>query len=348
MKTNYYLSALFIVSGYFMYKLYEPYLLSILIATLLAISTAKTQNWFYEKTKSNFLSSFLSTLALAILFFAPLGYFLATATIKLHNIDSGFIETTFLQIKSWIISVPDSLGIIKPYLEDFLIDFRLSQVSSFALESASKIGAFSAGFVKNALMILVFYFFVKYYSHTFITYLKKLIYIPKQDFSLLSFELSAVMSVTFYSILVTAVFEGALFGIAVGLMGYNGLMFGILYGFASLIPIIGGALLWIPFAIYESSLSNYSSAIFISLYSIIVISIIADTFIKPMIIKDINQKLIKSEAKINELIIFFAILAGLTSFGFWGMILGPAITSFFLAVLKIVDQHKNDIEVFKG
>jgi predicted PurR-regulated permease PerM len=33
--------------------------------------------------------------------------------------------------------------------------------------------------------------------------------------------------------------------------------------------------------------------------------------------------------------IFFAIVAGLTTFGFWGMIIGPAITTFFISFLKI-------------
>jgi predicted PurR-regulated permease PerM len=41
--------------------------------------------------------------------------------------------------------------------------------------------------------------------------------------------------------------------------------------------------------------------------------------------------------QLNEIVIFFAILAGLATFGFWGMILGPAITSFFLALLKLVE-----------
>ncbi|MDH5465420.1 MAG: AI-2E family transporter, partial [Thiovulaceae bacterium] len=63
--------------------------------------------------------------------------------------------------------------------------------------------------------------------------------------------------------------------------------------------------------------------------------IIADTFIKPIIIKFINDALIKSHVKINEMIIFFAILAGLTTFGFWGMIIGPAITAFFISLLKL-------------
>ena len=86
-------------------------------------------------------------------------------------------------------------------------------------------------------------------------------------------------------------------------------------------------------------MTNTANAIFIGLYSIIIISIIADTFVKPLIIKWINDRFVKTTTKMNELLIFFAIIAGLATFGFWGMILGPAITAFFLAILKLVERQ---------
>lgn len=97
--------------------------------------------------------------------------------------------------------------------------------------------------------------------------------------------------------------------------------------------------MWLPFALFELSLGHTENALFITLYTIIVISIIADTFVKPVIIKLINQKLIKPQEKINELIIFFAIIAGIGTFGFWGMIIGPAITVLFMTLMKITETQ---------
>jgi len=85
----------------------------------------------------------------------------------------------------------------------------------------------------------------------------------------------------------------------------------------------------------ELSHGNIVSAIIIATYSIVMISIVADTFIKPLIIKYINDTLVKTPTVVNELLIFFAIFAGLTTFGFWGMILGPAITTLFISLLKL-------------
>lgn len=143
------------------------------------------------------------------------------------------------------------------------------------------------------------------------------------------------MEIVFYSIIVTAIFEGFLFGIFISFFGFNGLLFGTIYGFASLIPFVGGALVWMPVSLYAWSNNNSTDAIVIALYSIIVIFIIADTFVKPMIIRYIKINVLQSPTPINELIIFFSIVAGMSSYGFWGMIFGPAITSFLIAISRI-------------
>ena len=103
--------------------------------------------------------------------------------------------------------------------------------------------------------------------------------------------------------------------------------------------------MWLPFMIYEFSIGDSSYAIFIAIYSIVVISVIADTFVKPLIIKEINMRLLKEDdTRMNELVIFFAIIAGLATFGFWGMILGPAITAFFLTILKLFEARTKEYQ----
>ncbi len=69
---------------------------------------------------------------------------------------------------------------------------------------------------------------------------------------------------------------------------------------------------------------------------------IADTFVKPVIIYFISKYLIKTTTKINSLLVFFAILAGISTYGFWGIILGPAVTALFISLLKIYDTLKRN------
>ena len=345
MRTQYFIAILFGVSLYWMYLLYAPFLMVITIAALLAVSTSNLQDYFEKKLHSKLGAAILSSLLLATLFFAPLGYFLTNLTLKLNHLNPDTLKNVELYIKHSIENPPQYLLFLKPYFADSLQEININTLTANALSIAGKIGAFSAGFVKNAFLVIVFYFFANYNGAAMVRFLKRIVQMSNEDSELLIRELSSVMSVVFYSIIATAMFEGALFGIAISFMGYNGLLFGIMYGFASLVPVVGGMLMWLPFMIYEFSMGHNGSAIFIALYSIVVISIIADTFIKPLIIREINMRVLKNEVNsMNELVIFFSIIAGLTTFGFWGMILGPAITAFFLTILKLFEARSRECE----
>lgn len=323
-----------------MYQLYAPFLLAIIIAILLAISTSSVQEFFVKYSKNRLQASLLSTLILAFLFFVPLGYFLLTLSQTLNSIE----PQTLQNIKDFTIdklqNPPEALLFLKPYILEHIGEIDVTSIGSTILAQAKALGSISIGFLKNAILVIIFYFFALYNSESIFIFIKRVSQMQEDDSQTLIKDLSSVMGVVFYSIIINAMFQGLLFGIAVSFMGYNGLLFGVMYGFASLIPLVGGALMWLPFMMFEFWLGNEAGAFFIAIYSIVVISIIADTFIKPLIIKEINKRLLKDDdAKVNELIIFFAILAGLSSFGFWGMILGPAITAFFLTLLRLFETR---------
>jgi len=343
MKKEHFIVTLLILVSYGMYRLYEPFWMNIIVASLLAISTYHIQLGFFHLTSSRFWASTLSTLMMGLLFFAPLGYFLFQLSNIMQNFNPAITRIIELKLKGWLSHLPPSLSHIETKIEASMAGFDLTALSQHILAYASVVGAFTMSFLSGTLFILIFYFIANYYGKNIFEFIKRSAHFPQQESTRIIFEMRASMSVVFYSILATAVLEGALFGVAIEYMGYNGLLFGIMYGFASLIPVVGGVVMWLPFTLFELSLGDTQSALFIALYTIIVISVIADTFVKPMIIKIINQKFIKPKEKINELIIFFAIIAGLSTFGFWGMIIGPAITVLFLTLMKITEGQSMEI-----
>ncbi len=343
MKPQYFVAILFATSLYWMYLLYAPFLLMMTIAALLAISTSNIQDFFESLLKNKFLAALLSSFLLAVLFFVPLGYFLAALTIKLNSLEPEVFQHIEIYVKNFIETPPEYLLFLKPYAVNAIKDINVDSLASLAIPMAGKVGSFSAGYLKNAFLVIIFYFFSQYNGAYIIEFIKRVVQMSVDETTLLVKELSSVMSVVFYSIIVNAMFQGILFGVAISYMGYNGLLFGVMYGFASLIPVIGGTIMWLPFVLFELSKANEAGAIFIVTYSIVVISIIADTFLKPLIIKEINKRLLKEDdARMNELVIFFSILAGLATFGFWGMILGPAITAFFLTILKLFEARTKE------
>lgn len=341
-KKEYFTLTLLLIVSYGVYRLYEPFWMSIVVAILLAISTYHIQAGLLHLTRSRFWASFLSTLILSALFFAPLGYFLFHFSVLLQDLDPAVFTNIEAKLRGWLGHLPPSLSRLEDKIEASLSQFDAGAFTQHLLDYAAQIGSFAMSFLSGAVFILIFYFIAHYYGKEIFEFFKRSTHFPQQESTLILFEMRSSMSVVFYSILATAVLEGALFGIAVEYMGYNGLLFGIMYGFASLIPVVGGVIMWLPFSLYELSMGNTQNALFIALYTIIAISVIADTFVKPFIIKIINQKFIKPQEKINELIIFFAIIAGLATFGFWGMIIGPAITVLFLTLLRITETQSEE------
>ncbi len=334
MNKSGFLFGLFLLVLFFVWYLYRPFLMPISIASLLSIATSSLYSYFDKKYKSPMIKAVILTVILGLIFFAPIVYALNALAHFVNNFDVSFIEK-IVKLKDKLV-LPEYLGFAKPYIKDFLENINVASVSSNIFKYATLILKGSAGFVKDMVIILVFYFFVNLYAKQLLEYLKDVL--PFEKNSSFFTEISSVMNIVFYSTLITAIFEGALFAIIAVIYDYNGLLFGILYGFASLIPVVGGLLLWLPLSLYQYSTGDSFGAFVIAGYSLIVISFIADTLIKPFIIDYVNEKAVKTPSNISPLVIFFAMLAGLTTFGFWGVIIGPAITTFFISFLKI--YHK--------
>ncbi len=332
---------IFVVALYWMLKLYHPYLLDITIASLLAIAMYNINVFFSRFTKKAVFQATLTTLVLCILFIAPIAYTIVYVAKLPSTLDTNMFDTFITFIKSLQYKIPESLDFLQPYVINFLQDINITTITNKIFSYAATIGKLGMSFFIDAGLIIIFFFFALLYGKLISEYIKSVLPMHHNEIEVLFGEVANVMGVVFYSLILNAMLQGILFGVMITFFGYDGLLFGILFGIASLVPIFGGTLVWIPLAVLEYSHGNTSSAVIIGLYSIIVISITADTLIKPSMIKWINEKLVRVPTKVNELLIFFAMIAGLTSFGFWGMILGPVITTFFISILKIYRMIKD-------
>jgi len=330
-RTDYIIAILFILALVGAYSIYQPFLLSIVVALLLTMATANMHNNLMLKVNSEYISATFLTLMLFIILFVPIIYIATIGVQYISIIDADIIT----KITTKITALAKDIPILNDWVDENLSDERILDTIKTSTATITKAGTKSFAFVKDIFFVIVFYFVLNLNGEKFFRTMRNFLPMRDEDGNKILTEISSTMEIVFYSILVTAIFEGILFGIMVSFFGFNGLLLGIIYGFVSLIPVVGGAILWIPISLFTWSTKDANTALFITLYSVIVISIIADTFIKPMIIKYIKDNVLKSSVKINEMLIFFSILAGMSSYGFWGMILGPAITSFLIAISKV-------------
>lgn len=325
-----------------MVELFSPFLKAMFVALLLAVATNSLTFFLENRLKSRIAATSFMTISLAGIFFIPVMYCIFSFANAFKGIDQKLLINGFENIKLWVESISEDFHFLKELLNQILEKIDVGQLAQNIISTGAYLGRNSASFMMDMVMILIFFFFFTLYAQSLATYVKGLLPIKKDDSIVLFSESSNVMTVVLYSILVTAVFEGFLFGFFLTFYRYDGLLFGVLYGFASLIPVIGGAIMWVPIAIYEAMTGSITNAIVIAMYSILMISIFADTFAKPIIIKYINQKIVRSPTKINEILIFFSIVAGLSTFGFWGMIIGPATVTFFISIMHLLKKYSDE------
>lgn len=331
-----FLTVLTLIIGYFVYLTYQPYLFDILIATLMALAFGKINMLLYRYIKNRYIIVGINTFIIAVLFFGPFIYFVIEIGKYIAHFDPHIIKIITLKAQNLINYLPDFVAEkIKTYLQPE----KITEIYNDILPIMGSLTTKSAVFIKDAFLIVVFFFFVVLYGEKIGLFFKKIIPLPESQLKSLFFNISEVMSVVLSSTILTALLEGVLFGFVVSFYGLDFFFFSMMYAFSSLIPIIGGIIMWGPVSLYLYSIGNTKGAIVVALYSIIVISIIADTFIKPMIIAMI-KKTFGSEVEINSLLIFFSIVAGLSSFGLWGIIVGPAVTTLFISILKFYEEYK--------
>ena len=348
MKAQYFIILLLIISGWSVYYVYKPFMLDLSIAILLMFATQAISKHLSKYLKRRWQISIIMTMLLGAMFFAPLVYLINAIAIMVTQIDPAALQVHvekfahYLQALSLPTKLLEQISIdpksIHAALTDIFSAENINGYIKYIFSYFGSLAAHSAVFFKDMVLILIFYFFTYLYGEDVGHFIKRILPLNTAQTQLLFNELSNSMGVVFFSILATAIFEGALFAIITGFFGLNMILMGILYGFASLVPVIGGALMWIPVSIYLWATAGSTAALIVVIYSIIVISIIADTFVKPVIIKEIDYKLLKETQAVNEILIFFSIIAGLTTIGFWGMIIGPAVTTIFIAFLKLYDQ----------
>jgi predicted PurR-regulated permease PerM len=133
--------------------------------------------------------------------------------------------------------------------------------------------------------------------------------------------------------IMVALVQAATAFIVYTLFGVSGsLVFAALTFFCAFIPIFGAGLIWFPLGLLRVLSGDILGGVALWVVSGIFISTL-DNFLRPVFLKNRIQ--------LHPLIIFFAILGGISVFGLNGVILGPMVVILFLTVLDLfLMEHK--------
>lgn len=324
--------------------LFAPFLKSFCVALLLAMAVSpvyqivKLKIDTYERLKNfaSVISAAVVTLGLALIIFVPIALFLFQVLDHPAN-TMALIGTFTNQVDSLSSHLPTYLAWLKDPLDN---------VIALSKQHKDEIIAFLASWLGNGLktfmamlgemaMIVIFFFFLMWYGRSITLFLLPIIPLKRSIKREFLDEMTTMIAVVFYTLVGVMIAQGLAFGIFIAFFeGYNALLLGFLTGIAAIIPVVGTALVWVPVVVHEYFQGNIMNVLIISLYSYAMMAFFIDNIVKLVILNFVNRTLSHGKRRINEFVIFFAIVGGLATFGFWGVILGPAIVAFAVTTLR--------------
>ncbi len=131
-----------------------------------------------------------------------------------------------------------------------------------------------------------------------------------------------------YGIVVIAIIQGALCGAMFWALGIpSAALWGMVTVLTSVLPLVGGAVVWGPGALYLFAIGQWWQAVVLAVWGALVISSV-DNFLRP--------RLVGGKVGLSELVMFFAVLGGLQAFGVLGIVLGPVVFAVAASILEVL------------
>lgn len=111
----------------------------------------------------------------------------------------------------------------------------------------------------------------------------------------------------------------------------NAIFWGLLTGIASVFPVVGTMVVWIPICIYQIATGNVDGGLMLSVYCLILVGGIDNV---------LRFTLLKKMADIHPLITVFGVLLGLQLFGVMGLVFGPLLMSLPQILYTVFKMEK--------
>lgn len=185
----------------------------------------------------------------------------------------------------------------------------------------------SASILSNFAVMFFLLYFMLVNGREIEKFLDRFIPLKEENIDMLSLETRNMIRANAIGIPVLAIIQGVVATIGYWIFGVKDFaLWGFLTGVFSMVPIVGSALIWAPLCIYLFAIDKTGKAIGLMLYAALLISNIDYV---------VRLTLLRKFMDVHPVITVFGVIVGLGLFGFWGVIFGPLLISYFVILIRI-------------
>lgn len=331
---KYSLIALILITGFIIFREAWSFVSGFLGAFTIYILVRKQMFMLSEKKKLR--KSIAAIIILAEVFLIILIPTFLIIWILLGRLQSFDLHPSslFLSIQNLITTIQDKTGY------DIVSSENISKATEIASSALQIIVGQISSFVINSFVLLIVLYFMLISGRQMESYYYELLPFDDKNKRNVLTEIDVMVKANAIGVPLLALIQG-LFA-TIGFIIFDTptpVLFGILTCIASIFPLIGVGVVWIPLAIFHAVNGNWPMAIGLTLYGIIVIGNVDNLF---------RFLLQKKLANTYPLITIFGVIIGLALFGFWGIIFGPLLLSMFFLLIKIFKTEYLDNKKYKS
>lgn len=318
------------------YIIFKPFLIIIAIAAVLASvfykSYEKLSIWLHGRTN---LAALLMCLLLMVILIIPAINILVYAADK--SVDA-YSDTVAYFNTHTLADLANSPVLVKLHLNDFnwekynndtvkntLLDF-VKNASNWLLSGTTGALINTTNFIVSLVMIILTMFFFFVDGKNMLNNLMYLSPLPDKYDRAIFMKFREISYTTLVSTFVVAGAQGVVGAVGFAIIGFPIFLAGVLVALLSLLPYIGSAFLYVPVGLYYLLVGKFWQGVFILAWGFLIISTIDNV---------IRALMLKNKAQVNPIFVVFAVLGGITVFGFWGVVLGPLIVALTATVFHI-------------
>lgn len=188
-----------------------------------------------------------------------------------------------------------------------------------------------SSFVINVVVLLLILYFMLTGGKKMEAYVRNILPFNRRYKKDVLHEFHLVVRSNAIGVPVLAVLQGATAFLGYYLFGVpEALLWGVISCFATIIPVIGVAIVWIPLMLYIGVTGHWGMAVGLAAYCLVVVANVDN------LIRSVLQK---KMADTHPLITIFGVIIGLSLFGFMGVIFGPLLLSVFVLCVEIFREE---------
>ena len=325
----------------FLFIMARPFLTSFMLAGILAIVVHPVNRWIGRKVRRQGWATTITTTG-TILLFGSLIFFIGLAfaselqssykSLSEKSVDEGGWAVLLSRTADRLANaLADRVHMDKDTIREQVTQRARGAAEYLLRHLADAVGGLTSGIFTAVATTFFLYFFLRY-GEIWVRKAKRLSPLDPDVNQRLARTVQTSVTAAVNGVVAVAFAQGAALVLGFWLCNVSSpILWGVMGGIASLVPVIGAPIVWVPIVIAFAFMGAWWKVLFLALWGGLVVGSI-DNVLRPFIVG--------AGANLHPMLMAIAALGGTYAFGALGILLGPVLVSLAGALIEEIQRTR--------